>query len=55
MNFFDSRAHSVDHLIELRATTCGKPLSMGFLKEPKFLKGDNSVASGNLQVELYDC
>jgi hypothetical protein len=41
-----------NHLLEFRATVCGKSLRMRFLKEPKLLESDNSVSFGDFEAEL---
>lgn len=49
---FNDSAHSLHHFFELRASSCRGSLRMCLLQEPEFLKCNDSVTTGNLEVEL---
>lgn len=50
--FFHHRGHLLHHLVELRTATFDQALDMCLLEELEFFKGDDSVASGDFQIEL---
>lgn len=52
VSFLDTGAHSVHHILEIRAAVQSRSLGVRFLEEPKLLKGNNGVSTSNFQVEL---
>lgn len=50
--FFHYRAHFLHYLVEFRTATLDQALDMCLLEELEFFKGDDSVASGDFQIEL---
>jgi hypothetical protein len=49
---FNDGAHSVHNFFKLRTSSCRKSLGVSLLKEPKLLKCNDRIATGNLEVEL---
>ena len=52
IGLFDHIGYASKHLVEGRAVVHDSSLGVRFLQEPELFKSDDSVASGDFQVEL---